>query len=310
MKMEPKNMLELVVGIAVGVLVLSAALFPVIDSATATEHTLTNEGYSRYASIESTSEDVITISWDHTNPKYLTIGDDQINCSSLQSYTSIIFGDDWAIRYITAAGSTLSTTIQYIGPTASEYMQVTTAGTADLTITLEAGDMTVTDGTTTKTADYTSAYYPNSDGSMVMKKSDSKAYLLKDSSIINANGSTQVGSVGVGVHFEGTVADGYEFTLYRNTNNTEVSNVESNYVENGKYLGVIELTNITFDMTPEGGTATAATYSYFLVPYQITAELAVHASEDEIEILETIPILIIIGLIMGIVGMIAARRYE
>ena len=302
------KLIPIVITLVVGIILAGSVLMPVLNDATKTEQILTNEGFSRYAAIEATEESPIIITWDHTNPKYLTVGDDQINCSSLQSYTSIVFGDDWAIRYITAAGSTITTTIQYIGPTASEYVQVTTAGTADLTITLEAGDMTITDGTTTNTADYTTAYYPNSNGSMIMKAANSSAYLLKDSSIINANGITQVGTVGVGVHFEGTVADGYEFTLYRNSNNTEVTNVESNYVENKDYIGVIELTTVTFDMTPEEGDATAATYSYFLVPYQITAELSQHLTPGQIALMGAIPVLVIVALLVVAVGVVARRN--
>lgn len=304
-----RNIFVMIITLTVGVILAGALLAPVIDDVTTTEQTFTNEGYSRYTSISSTDEDVITIEWDHTNPKILSIGDQEIDCSTLQAYTSICFGDDWAIRYITSAGGP-STTIQYIGPTASEYLQATNAGTADLTITLESGDMTITDGTSTKTADYTDVYYPDTAGSMIMKKATSSAYLLKDSSIINANGSTQVGNVGVGVRFEGTIEDGYTFTLYRNTNDCTVSNVVSHYTEDSKYIGLVELSSITFDMTPDGGSATEATYSYFLVPYQVTAELSQHLDDGEIAMMDMIPIMVIICLVMAMVGYLVFRSRD
>lgn len=303
--MEPKKMIELTVGIVVGLVVFSAILMPVMNNATATEHTFTNEGYARYASIESTSDEVITVIWDHTKPLIINVNGEDVDYTVNASSTSIVFGDNWSVR-LNDAGT--SAGMQYIGNSNQDYLLTSTANEMDMTITLSAGTATLTDGTTTKTNSYNTAFYPNKDGTMVMKKSDESAHLLKDSSIIAANGMTNVHGSAIGIRFDGTIQDGYEFNLYRNVASASVSNVESHYVEDVRYLDLVELSNITFNLDVEDETTTPATYSYFLIPYQVTAELAVHADQDTIEMLKVIPILIIAGLIVGIAATVVSRR--
>ena len=299
------KLIGLIMAAVVGIIMIGALLMPVVNDASTTEKTFTNEGYARYTSITDDSADEISITWDHTDFTKFTVDSEVIDCSTMSQYTSIVFGDNWTVRFITNNFNYGG--IQYVGPAGSDYLSVDTAGTKDLTITLSSGTMTVTDGTTTKTVTYTTAYYPDNDGSMIMKKSDKIAYLLKDSSIINANGNTAVSGVTIGVRFDGTIADGYEFTLYRNSNDCSVSNVVSNYVENDKYIDLVELSSITFDLTPDGGTATAATYSYFLVPYQVTAELSEHLDAGSIAILAALPVLLIAALVIFAVRIIGIR---
>ena len=301
-------MLEMVVGVAVGVLILAAALFPVIDEATATNVTLTNDGYARYTSINADDADEVVIEWDYTNPKFIEVNGESMDISAYSGmWASIVFGEQWTVRY---NYSTNSTQLQYFGQTNADFVYAYESSSLNLTVTLSSGTVTVTNGTLTKTATYTTAYYPDASGNMIMKKSNEKCYLLEDSSIIIANGMTYSNPYTIGVFFNGTIENGLSFELFRNLDDFTVSNVEAHYTTNNQYLGVIELSNVTFDLTPGENPAIVATYSYFLVPYQITAEKAVHADADTIELLETIPILITVGLIMGIVGVIAARRFE
>lgn len=297
----------LMVGLTVGVLMVSGFLWPVVSDATSTETKFVNEGYLRYTSIESDSAEEITVFWDHTDPKNIVVGENTLNLSTMNNWTSIVFGDDWAIRYVTSADA-VGTTIQYIGPTNSAYMGASDTDTVDLTITLSAGTMSISNGTTTQTAAYTTAYYPDPNGTMTMKRSNESVYMLKDSSIIEANGTTNVAGVGVGVHFKGTIEDGYDFTLYRNTNSTEVSNVVSNYEAVSGYENLVSLASITFDMTPAGENATQATYSYFLVPYEVTAEKSWHLDTMQIAMIGVIGTLGAIVLIAAAAGSI--RRLD
>lgn len=307
--MDPKRIVMLVVGASVMVLIFSAILVPIINDATKTDETFTNDGYFRYSSIESTATDELTIKWEYTNPEYITVGTDTVKTSGFAStWGSVIFGDDWTIRY----NYSDNTEIQYLGPTTDDYILASVSTERDLTITLSGGTATISNGTVTLTAPYTVAYYPDNNGSMIMKKSNEVAYLLKDSSIVIANGSTYVAgaSTGLGVHFEGTITDGYDFTLYRNPDSVEVSNVASNYTEEAKYVGLVKLSSITFDLTPDGGTSTAATYSYFLVPYEVTAELAVHPDSATNALLSAIPIIAMIGIVLAVVGVAIVGRND
>ena len=307
--MNTKQIVTGVVALVVAIVITVSCAIPVISDSTQAEDTFTNEGYARYTSIESTDDTEITIFWDHTDPKNVVVGTDKISFSECSNWTSIVFGQDWTVRYATSSQNN-DTNVQYIGPTNSDYVAGGTTLGYDVTIVLDSGTATITNGETTKTATYTTAYYPDNNGSMIMKKSDMSAYLLKDSSIVVANGNTTVGGVGVGVYFTGTVDDGYNMSLYRNTNDTEVSNVVSNYNDVSGYLDLIKLTDITFDMTPDGGTATQATYSYFLVPYEVTAERAIHPDSTLSTIINVIPVLLIVSIIIGAVALFISNRRD
>lgn len=294
-------------GIAISIIVVASILVPTLNEATTTEETFTNEGYARYTSAAASSTDEITITWDYTEPTIFTIGEQDIDCSAMTAYTSVVLGDDWSIRFVTNGSNYGS--IQYLGPSSSDYLGVSTAGTANCTITLNAGTMTITDGTSTKTADYTNVYYPDNSGIMTMKKSSSNAYLLSDSSIVVANGATALSTSGtVGIAFSGTIEAGYDFTLYRDSNDCTIDNVESNYSVIDDYVNLVELSTITFDITTSGGDVTTATYSYFLVPYEVTANLAHPLGSAEIALLDVIPILMIISIVMLAIGIVVTRR--
>lgn len=302
--MDPKRIVALVVGASVMVLIFSAILVPIINDATETEHTFVNDGYMRYTSIESTAENEITIEWDHSAADILTIGEETIDLTVFDRETSILFGDNWSLRLL-ASGD-----FQYIGNSNSDYIFVSKSGTDDLNITLDAGDVTLVSGTTTKTNTYTTAYYPDNEGTMIMKKANESAYLLKDSSIISANGITNVPGGSVGIRFTGTINDGFDFTYYRNAGGWSENNVVAHYEEITKYTDLVKLSNITFDLVPESGTEVGATYSYFLIPYEVTANVAVTPDDGTRALLSAIPIIVMIGVVLAVVGVAIVGRND
>lgn len=300
--MESKNLLTLAITLTVGIILAGSLMMPVISDATETQKTFTNDGYMRYTSIESTAENEITIEWDHSAPDILTIGEETIDLTKFDRETSILFGDNWSLRYL-AAGD-----FQYIGDLNVDYLFVSKSGTDDLNITLDAGDVTLVSGTTTKTNTYTTAYYTDNDGTMIMKKANESAYLLKDSSIISANGITNVPGGSVGIRFTGTIKDGFDFTYYRNSAGWSESNVVAHYEQIAKYTELVSLSNITFDLDATGQTTQGATYSYFLIPYEVTAQVAQPLSSGEIVILNALPILIIVALVVMAAGALYLKR--
>lgn len=302
--MEKMNALTLIITLVVGVILTGALLGPVIGDATETERTFTNDGYMRYTSLESTAENETTIEWDHSTPDILTIGEETIDLTVFDRETSILFGDDWSLRFL-ASGD-----FQYIGNANADYLFVSKSGTDDLNITLNSGDVTLASGTQTKTNTYTTAYYPDNEGAMIMKKANESAYLLKESSIISANGITNVPGGSVGIRFTGTINDGFNFTYYRNAGGWSEANVVAHYEEITKYTDLVSLSNITFDLVPESGTEVGATYSYFLIPYEVTAQVAEPLDSGSIAIMKAIPIMVIVALLMLAVGAIAYRRAD
>ena len=295
------KLIPIVLTLVVGIILAGSVLMPVINDATETERTFINDGYMRYSAIESTATDEITIEWDYTAPKSLTVGDETIDLSVLDKDTSIVFGDNWSVRYTTAGD------LQYIGNLNADYLFVTATDEANLTITLNAGSATLVSGTTTKTNTYTTAYYPNNDGTMIMKKANESAYLLKDSSIISANGITNVPGGSVGIRFTGTINDGFDFTYYRNTAEYEEENVSANYSEISEYTDLVKLNNITFNLV-SGDNDILATYSYFLIPYEVTAENSHPLSPGQIALMGAIPVMVIVALLVVAVGVVARRN--
>lgn len=306
-------MLEMVVGVAVGVLILAAALFPVIDQATTTEKTFKNNGYYTLDKVDDTTQCVI--SWDSTSPSILSFDDIDVDMSTLPSQSYTIVGSDTLVLRYYKTGNDV-----YIQCYGSSYAS-STGGT--VTITIDNGTLTFTAvspenvTTTTTYSDIgTDCYMFNADNSgeyaAVMKYSDAAAYMNGDSKITFIGTSITNYSSAIAAYGTGSIDDGVTITtLYKPNNVTTVTYSDIQIVDTAmsNYLDLYKLDKVTFKLSRDGS-PTDITYSYFIVPNEVTAELAVHASQDEIELLETIPVLITVGLIMGIVGVVAARRFE
>lgn len=297
-----KNVM-MIVSLVVTVILALAVLVPVIQDSSASEDKFTNDGYARYTSIESSNDAEIEIFWDHTKPTKLTINDVEMDYNIPESlWISMVFGTDFSLRYINNGGGSYG--LQYVGPTNTDYITASTSDGTDMTITLNAGTITLVNTAAepvTKTLAYTTVYYPDSDGQWIMKNKDKSAYLLGDSSIVIANGIT--GSFGV--YFTGTVEDGVDISIYRATATTD--NVVMTYTTNNAYKELIQLDKVAFDVTI-GGDTTTATYSYFLIPYEITAERSAHVSTVEASLLNVIPLLVVIGIFLGAVWFIRQKN--
>lgn len=310
--MEKMNALTLIITLVVGVILTGALLGPVISDATKTTETLTNEGYYRV----SETEEQTVIVWDTVNsPNIITVNDEEIDLSTLglianSSYT-IAFANDFLLRYYPLGGSS---NIQvwnsaYSGLSVSAGSGVTGTFTiTDSGITLQkSGSETV------QTAAHTGSYFridPN--GDYTLKKSDKTAYVLEDSTIFYAGGISSIGGSNglTSVYFEGTT-EGIEYTVMRA--NVDVSNSNVTYTDDATHMGVVNLDKVTFTTTYESSGETYnvdQTYSYFFVPYQITAELSEHLTPGQIALMGAIPIMVIVALLMAAVGAIALRRND
>lgn len=302
--MDVNKMIGMVVGVMVGVLVLSAALFPVIDSATTTERTFENHGYFNLT--EYSGDNIVySAFWDHTAPNQLTVNDEVIPIEySGNAATSIVLDGNFFLRYRPAT----SNVALYYGNQAIVYGGGDDG--ADVTLTYSDGVLTVSNGTLTREISVETFYSISNGGDYVMKLGDENAYMNSDSLIYGA-GRTNVGTDIVGTLVSGT-AEEVEVTIWRGSATPRDITINKTAVSGYKDLYSFSSVEFVVDDTLEDNPTTeqTITYSYVVVPAKVTAELAVHASQDEIDLLNTIPILITIGLIMGIVGMIAVRRLE
>lgn len=300
--METKNMVGTIVTLAVVVVCVAAIMMPVLNDATTTEKTFTNEGVYYYGIFGTT--DTYTFEFDASDGS-ITVNDTEIDTlSGVTSGTtySLLATDDTILRY----GYNSSNQEYYL-----QTVGATNASTADTIVaTISEGALSVTyttDGTdTVKTISFTELYaiVPTEDAA-VLKQSSSEVYIKGDSELF-ASGLTTVTAWTNMFHFEGTYDDG--ITISSGNTAATFDNIEWNIEEVDGYEDLYKLTSIEFDITISD-TTKHATYSYFAVPTEVTAEKTVHFSDGENTLLNAIPVLVIVALVIGAVGIaITSRR--
>lgn len=298
-----------IMAVVVGVITIGSLLVPVIEDTTATTGDLENDGYFHMTKYDTTED--VTIEWDHENPTVITVnGTDYSPNTPTNKWVSLAIGDDWYFRY--ADGSS----IQYIQMTYGgiEYISASTSAATDITVVCSEGTATATiytDGTagTTKTAEYTELYVISGDtGDYVMKDSDESVYMASDSEFV-ALGSTALGSGRCVLRIDGTIEDGATVTVIGSSyDDTTTSDITVNTTDLDEYIGY-SLSTITFTVNAND-TDYDATYSYFIVPSEVTLELREHMGEEAINLIEVLPVLLIVGLFVVTVGAIYFRNKD
>lgn len=312
--METKGIITVAVTVTVAVIVLAGIMMPVLTDATTTEDTYLNDGYFRMSSITSDDETDYTISWDVATPNTIVVNDVPVamNFAGAPSQVTVVFDNDWMFRANISNGAI--TNISYITNAGGS-----TVANSTIDIVLSGGSMSVTMDTTSKTEDYTVAYIPDTKGEYVMKKSDSTAYVFADSNLI-AFGMSKVNTSGIqserGVTFIGDIADGVTPYIWRPPTDTTstITDVAINATENSNHIGLYDLTNVTmvfhYVNNDESVTDTTLTYSYFLVPSEVTAERTTHLTDSQNVLLAVIPIFILVAVLLGVVAVVLRSRMD
>ena len=295
------RIIGLVVALVVGGIIVGGLLIPSIEAMTTTEKTLTNDGYYRMEQVTESH----TISWDHTAPKIITIDDVNKDMSALDfsqwNYTifggydflmrmsnagiQVYIGQDGATNTFLSANTTNGNDITATITTTSAEFNVTNAG-----VDVVSQTITLTDDT----------YIIDDSGSYVMKTRESGAYVKDESSIILLMGITRTyGTNDVSLFASGTVEDGLTYNLYRGvaTYPATIESTTFDATENTTYKGVSQLTKITI-VVEQNSAEYNFVYSYFLVPYQVTAELSQHMTTTEIAIFGVVSLMGIIILVV------------
>lgn len=293
-------MIELTVGIVVGLVVFSAILMPVVNNATTTENTFDNTAYGYYQMKEFEVGD----KWERTGTVWTLNGETLTTDAS--DTVSIIVSNNEVVRQ---GGSVRGTLFGSNNLTAAEV------------ITVDSVDKLLFNNGTTP-YDYDSGYGATNNGNYILKTYTDKAYVHGDTNLWATGVTGQVGTDSRGnliVHIEGTINDGVTITVDKVNNglssNIVVGEATINYEAVSGYEDLYLIDTITFtitaDYTVDETTTTIttdATYSTFVIPKQVIAEKTVHADAETIAMLETIPILIIAGLIVGIAATVVSRR--
>ena len=285
----------------VAITVIAAVLMPVLADATKTENTFTNEGYY---DMQYTESDAVNIAWDHTKPHQVTINNVDVQLPENPSVSlTIVCGDGWLIRY---TGSAFQ---MYLN--ASSNRSASVADETDATFVAYGGTAVFTstaDSNNTATVFYTFMYYIDSTGPYVMKISDGAAYVKSDS-LMYGQGRTYAVSSSMMLRVEGSVDDGVTVTNIYPNSDLEFSEATINKTEVNGYKDLYEVSTITFDVTKISTSDTAeVTYSYFLVPAEVTAEKSVHFTDGENAILLVIPALVIVAIIVGVLALAFRSR--
>ncbi len=305
--MNMKPIVAVAIALTVGIVTFSGVLIPAIESGVDTKDTYTNAGYFHMEKYDTETD--ITISWDHTKPKVITVNDTEYTLTlPYNQWTSVVIADDWYFRY--ADG--LSAQFVQVSYGGVANIPGSSSSSADLEVVCSNGTATVTSSsngevTQTKTATYTTLYViSDNDAPYVMKKSTESAYMNKDSMFVGL-GTTGVGTNEVVLcRIDGTIDDGATVTVIASSN-SDVTLKEGSIVVNATELsnGHIgySLSNIQFDVT-KSDEDTHVTYSYFVVPYEVPLEKSIHADASTILLFQTIPVFIVLGMIVAVVGVL------
>lgn len=304
------KIIGIAIGAAIGIMVLAGVLMPVLDDATATTDTLTNDGYYRMTYVEDTD---VSFVWTKTAPTTVTINSNDVDISNLPNdrWLTVMCADQFCVR-INMTNSGVSVSIQAFG-TFSGLGAGTSGSRTSLTATCTEGAISVSDGVATRTGAYTSGiYYIDPNGSYVMKNANESAYMFGDSPIF-ATGVSQFSGIAADFvyNLSGNITDGVTATSVNTPEGTTTGTVTVNKTDNSKYVGLYNLTTMTFDVTPSGGTAQTVTYSYYIVPYQIEdVPRAEHLTDGQSNLLLAIPVLIIVAILIGVVALIIRSRLD
>lgn len=308
-----------IVGITVAILVsitlLAGVLMPVLDDATATTDTFTNESFYGLSAIDDNTD--VTIVWKVATPQKITVNGEDVDLSTLpssRSYT-LIGSSSTMVRYTYVGG------VAYLETLGTQYVNNNSNATNYTQVTFTINGMTMTyldDRSTPITYDYTlsgDAYYIVPSGgeyTEVMKDASKPVYVLGDSDI-HLIGSTLSNPI-IGVYGEGSIDDGITLsTVYKaNTVTTDVtySDVTATTTEVSGYNDLYLLEKFEFTITYNTDQSIDSTYTYFVVPSEVTAERSVHFTDNQNALFAVIPMLVIVAILIGVVALVIRSRLD
>lgn len=304
------KLLLAIVSLAVGIIVTATVLIPVLNDAVATSDTMTNKGYYRMSHYDTNDSEEITITWTYEQPKVITVNDVDVPIlidKTLPQRSITVIGDtSWVVRLEFNTSGDI-TGLAYIQSEGS-IPRALVSNSATASLTMSAGTMEGTIGTTSVSNTYTDLYVPSLNGPYIMKEYNTPAY-IKNDSLIFAYGMTTIDGSHLGLEMSGNYADGLDTNLWRGSATFTIDTPVIHATTESNHKDLYQIENITLTANK---TATGAdydlTYSYFLVPYQVTAERSIHFTSDQIGIFSAIPVLVIIAILIMAASLIIKKR--
>lgn len=289
----------------VGILVLSAFI-PILTETTSATDTLENDGYFHMEKYGT--DDDLTISWDPADPKKITINDVTYSPNTpLNQFVSLVVGDNWFFRYADGGPNT-NVAVSYGG---LETVAGSTTDGIPISVTCSNGTATIVKNTITHTVAYTEIYAISGDtGAYVMKNANESVYMAGGTEFL-ALGTTAIGVGATGramLKVTGDVNDGAEVEVIASQPaGATTTNIVVNATPLTNYIGY-SLSTVTFDIVSEG-VEYPATYSYFIVPAEVTLERSIHMDSALATIINLLPLIAGVGLLMFLVAEFLYTRY-
>ena len=303
------KLIPIVLTLVVGIILAGSVLIPVLNDATKTENTFSNDG-AFFVEVDPST--TYTLKYQqYANPGKVIVNGETLPITFNQGYTLLRL-DNVILRLVS------NNQMQLLGG-GSSYTDVANV------------DITITNGTVSGTLGYgnpiTTISWPKTtyseafiisatDAGEVMKSYNTPAKVNADSpleayGVTTINGST---NTTVLVEIDGTIADGVNVTLRNKQTSAEIttmtiSDLEINYTPVAGYIDLYDLSSITFTVT-NGEYTTDVTYSAFVVPSKVTAEMTDHLTPGQITLLNAIPVMVIVALVVTAIGVIALRRAD
>lgn len=298
----------------IGIIVLGSVLMPILDDATTVNETFSNKndalGY--YQNVDLT-EDTVTLVWDHTKPTKITVNDNEFDLPDVTSYingVSLIVTEGLALRYYVQSGERYF--LQSIGVgNAGAYGYASTTNNTDLSITLDSSGWTYNKTTPVTTTVTGNVFVISETGDFVMKNPASNAYLLEDSSTA-ALGVTVIGGVWVIMGWNSDNGSEIQPEEYYPPDGYVISATVVDSSEVSGYEGLSTINKVTFTATKADDSTVSGnvTYSYFIVPAEVTAERSIHFTPGQNAIFASIPVMIILAVLLGVVALVIRSRMD
>lgn len=306
------KLITIALTLVVGIILAGSVLMPVLNSATEKERTFTNQGYFTYDAVNENTD--LTIDFDPATPGVITIGEKTVTMPEENGNWTICGSENFTVRYVKTASSTNLQCYGSNGYIAGDPSATTTV----LHVDVDATEMTFERNTsTTKTYSMgTHGFVINTDGNgaLMLKYANEKAYVLGDSEVYLC-GTTFVTGSGtndfVGVFGYGSLDDGLTMNAFYGTgggqNTISFGDVTATYEAVNGFNDLYQVDKFEFPLTQNSATVTA-TYSYFVVPTEVTAERTAHLTDGQIALMGAIPVLVIVALLVVAVGVVARRN--
>lgn len=311
MEFNAKTFVVAVVAFVVAIVLVTTVLVPIISQSTSENITKVNSG-TKYALV-STENDLthtIGVSVTGTAAPVFTLDGNTIKLPDKKANAPIIFGDDWmivvngnAVEYVVGNGSDNKT----LTPDTGDY-------SISMTIAVPTGTFTATEyGASAFTDDNTVAYLNPENGNYVLSRSPS---VLEDNTIYLAYYGTaeSTGDSNVTIGYLGTgnistIASSVTAISPMSVPAHTVSGTTATMNTPTTESPLKQIKDITMVTTLDDSSTVTIKDPYVLAPVSVTYANPNYEDNGAINsILNIIPLLIVVGIVLGAVSMINIVR--